>query len=207
MRLLFFLFCLSCVFPAMSQDSSKIFMARRISQVIRIDGKLDEEAWKQATPYSDFVQNQPVQGGKPGQKTEVRIMYDNFALYVGAIMYDTAPDSILKELGSRDDGNINADFFRIVFDPYNTRQDAFDFSVSASGVQLDSKFSDPTFDAVWFSQVRITEQGWIAEMKIPYYAIRFPRELVQNWGLQITRTIRRTREFDQWALTRPGKSA
>lgn len=95
------------------------------------------------------------------------------------MLYDENPDSILHELGNRDDG-LNADYFRFVIDPYNLRQDAFDFGVYASGVQTDAKFTDPTFNAVWESAVKINDKGWSVEMKIPYSAIRFPKNLSRN---------------------------
>src|SRR5690606_27582509 len=89
-------------------------------------------------------------------------------------------------------------------DPYNIRLDAFEFAVFASGVQQDFRFSDYTYNAVWESAVDINEKGWSVEMKIPYSALRFPETPVQNWAMQATRTVQRSREFDQWALTPSG---
>jgi len=176
-------------------------MASRTSEPPKIDGVLDDATWKNCIPINDFTMSRPIEGGKPTQQTEVRIAYDDRAVYVAAMMYDTHPDSILHELGNRDDNDLNADAFRFVIDPYNLRQDAFDFGVSAAGVQADSKFTDATFNAVWVSAVKITDKGWSVEMKIPYSAIRFPKKTIQEWAFQSTRYIRRTREFDQWALT------
>jgi hypothetical protein len=215
-KIIFLLLFYFSVAQAMSQqvsqtDTTKKYAAVRITKAPEIDGVLDDNAWINSMPASDFVMSRPIEGSVPTQKTEFRIIYDNTAVYVGAMMYDSAPDSILHELGLRDaqDPNggqnsttdINADFFRFVIDPYNKRQDAYDFGVYASGVQADSKFSDATFDAVWESAVKINDKGWVVEMKIPYSAIRFPKKDVQAWGLQITRSIRRNREFDQWCLT------
>lgn len=193
-------------------DTLKKYSAIRTTDAPRIDGKLDDEVWKPANIISDFVMNRPVEGGTVTQRTEVKIIYDNNAVYVGAMLFDTAPDSILHELGLRDGADpsntnnggftdINADYFRFVIDPYNTRQDAYDFGVYASGVQADARFSDYLFDAVWESAAQINDKGWVVEMKIPYSAIRFPAKPVQQWALQITRNIRRNREFDQWSLT------
>lgn len=190
---------------APAQDSLRKYTAVRLASAPRIDGVMSDDVWQQAAVTESFVQNLPLEGGKPSHPTEVRIGYDNMALYVCAMIYDS-PDSILKELGNRDDGNLNADYFRFVIDPYNTRQDAYDFGVFASGVQTDSKFSDPTYDAVWESAVKISDKGWCVEMKIPYSAIRFPKKPIQEWGLQMTRSTRRTREFDQYALTPSGKA-
>lgn len=191
-------------------DTLKKYTAVRVSEVPKIDGKLNDVAWSRANVISDFVMNRPTEGGIPTQRTEVRVVYNNSAIYVGAMLYDTSPDSILRELGLRDGADpsassgftdINADYFRFVVDPYNTRQDAYDFGVYASGVQADSRFSDALFDAVWQSAVQITKEGWSLEIEIPYSAIRFPKKPVQQWALQFTRNIRRIREFDQWNLT------
>jgi hypothetical protein len=184
-----------------AQDSLKSYHAERITTPVKIDGVMDESAWSAVEAASDLTQNLPLEGKPPTQRTEFRIVYDNSAVYIGAILYDTAPDSILHELGVRDNQDLNSDYFRFVIDPYNTQQDAYDFGVWASGVQVDSKFSDETYDAVWESATQLTSQGWCVEMKIPYSAIRFPKKDVQEWGLQLTRSIRRNREFDQWSLT------
>lgn len=186
---------------SVAQDSLKTHQATRINTGVKIDGIMDDAAWIAIQEATNMVQNVPNEGREPTQKTSFKIIYDNNAVYIGAMLYDTAPDSILHELGKRDDGDLNSDYFRFVIDPYNTRQDAYDFGVWASGVQTDSKFSDFTYDAIWESAVKISEQGWCVEMRIPYSAIRFPRKDEQTWGLQVTRSIRRNREFDQWALT------
>lgn len=187
-----------------AQDTLRSYQIKRSTAYISIDGVLNEEAWKEAEVATSFIQNQPREGAPETHRSEVRMLYNDLGIYIAAMLYDSSPDSILHELGIRDAHNINADHFRVVIDPYNKRQDAFDFGVYASGVQTDSKFSDPTFDAIWYNSAKITDQGWVVEMMIPYAAIRFPDSEVQEWGLQLTRSIRRTREFDQWALTPNG---
>lgn len=177
--------------------------AIRVSVKPKIDGVLDDEAWKNAPIASGFEQNSPTEKAPISFPTEVRITYDNTAIYIGAMCYDPNPDSIKKQLGLRDDA-LNADNFRVVFDTYNTQQDAFDFTVTASGVQSDSRFTDLNFNAVWSSNVQILENGWSVEMEIPWSALRFPSKAEQQWGLQLTRSIQRKFEFDQWALTPKG---
>jgi len=184
--------------------SNKTFKATKVVSGPKIDGKLDDDIWKNAEIRDDFIQSDPTEGNSPTYRTEVRVLYDDFAIYIGAMMYDDHPDSILHELGNRDD-DLNADNFSVAFDTYNKQQDAFVFSVYASGVQVDYKMSDPTFNAVWESETRILNNGWCVEMKIPYSAIRFPKVEEQFWGVQFTRTIRRTREYDEWSLTPKGK--
>lgn len=184
--------------PATALDTTKTFNAIRIEGDLRIDGSLDDPVWQQSMIMTDFVQYLPLEGGRPGQRTTVRIVYDNQALYIGAMMYDTAPDSIMKELGMRDILDLNSDYFLIGFDPYLKDQDAWYYGVYASGVQVDYKRSDFTYDAVWQSAVRISDEGWIAELRIPWSAIRFPSKPEQHWSLQASRYIRRNRETILW---------
>lgn len=180
-------------------DTLRKATAIRIDKAPQIDGKLNEQEWQLAQPATDFIQSRPLEGNPATQRTEVRVLYTDFAIYVGAWCFDNQPDSILKQLGKRDENDLNADNFFFKIDPYNNQQDAYQFGVYASGVQLDSRFSDFTFDAVWNSDVSFDEKGWYVEMEIPYSAIRFPEEELQKWGLQFTRYIRRSREFDMWA--------
>ncbi len=203
-KLLLFLFVFSFSTVLFAQDTLKSCTALRVSKAPRIDGKLDDEAWQNAPVASDFVQGRPIENSKPTFLTEIKITYDNTAIYVAAFMHDTAPDSILHELGNRDDQDLNADLFQIKIDPYNVRQDAFIFGTWASGVQVDNKWTDYTFNAVWQSAVEINKEGWVAEYKIPFSAIRFPKKEVQKWGIQFYRSIRRNREFDQWSYTPSG---
>lgn len=193
-----------CLFGKEDTDSVTIvrkeYHTLRATSAIKIDGFLNEEEWQRVGVAGGFRQNSPVEDADPAFETEARIMYDNLGIYVGAMLYDHAPDSIGRQLGIRDDNNLVADRFRIVFDTYNTQQDGFDFTVTASGVQLDSRFSDYNYNAVWKSSVQILDNGWSVEILIPWSALRFPTGN-QDWGLQITRSIARSQEFDQWALT------
>jgi hypothetical protein len=182
-----------------ARDTTRVAEAWRISTHISVDGHLDEMAWQQARPAGNFVQYVPVYGATPSFPTEVRFLYSDYALYIGAMMYDPHPDSILKQLGDRDANNLNADYIAFGFDTYNNNLDAYLFQVYASGVQMDSREQDGTYDGVWRSAVKIHAEGWTVEIEIPYSAIRFPRQANQQWGLQIERNLRRYREKSQWA--------
>ncbi|MCD4735659.1 MAG: carbohydrate binding family 9 domain-containing protein [Bacteroidales bacterium] len=181
----------------------KILSAFRIEESIKIDGNLNEEAWDNAISGSGFVQFQPDNGKKPMYDTQISLLYDHTSIYIGAFMYDPSPDSIRRGLGERDDWSMDADFFAVTLDPFNTGLSAYEFWVSASGVQVD-KFVSVGFDggfnwnAVWESEVSITEQGWIAELKIPYSAIRFPNQEVQEWGAIFWRANSRHNEWSTW---------
>ncbi len=188
-----------------SPQEKRTAEAVRTSETIQIDGKLDEASWQGASPAGDFIVYNPHNGLPSVYRTEVRLLYDDDALYIGATMFDNHPDSIFTQLGQRDDGDINADHFWIEISPFNDGLNGEVFKVSASNVQIDNKMTTSdswnhrdTWDAVWHSRTRISEEGWIAELKIPYSALRFPRSASQLWGINFWREVRRTRETSSW---------
>ena len=206
---LFLLFLI--VFSPAIYSQKKTIQAKSISEKIIIDGKFNEEIWKTAPIATDFVMFQPDNGKKisPDKKTDVRILYDNEAIYISATLYDNEPQKILKEITQRD--NIGtADLFGVFINGFNDGQQDFQFFVSASGVQMDrlatedgqvtpENFSqDYSWDAIWDSKVNITDFGWTVEMKIPYAALRFSKSQVQTWGLNFFRDIRRDRQSYTW---------
>ncbi len=183
-----------------NDDGKKSIIASRISNRITIDGVLDEKEWAENTSIATgFVQRTPQEGVAPEYQTKVKILYNNRSVYIGAVLIDHEPDKILKQLGNRDD-RLNSDKFIVAFDTYNKQQDAFIFAVTASGVQSDSRVQDFTYNTVWNSAVKINDSSWVVEMEIPYYAIRFPANDIQKWGLQFEREFRRTRGISQWSL-------
>jgi len=206
--------CLALSLSAVAQTQlaqKKTLDATRISEKITLDAALDEPAWQSAPSATDFVFQWPTPG-KPGtQQTIVKILYDDAALYVGVQCFDTHPDSIFHRLSKRDELE-NTDFFSIILDTYRDGQNALAFGVTPDNVQFDSKYSianansnngnndgeDPAWDAVWKSSARITPDGWVAEMVIPYSAIRFPKKEIQDWGLNFYRSVRRRGETDSW---------
>jgi hypothetical protein len=211
-KVLLGLFLLLPFLCAYSLNEKRQLGAVRSSGKITIDGVLDEPSWQNADAANGFVTYSPTMGLPASQRTEVRVVYDNKAVYFGVKMFDTAPDSIKRELTKRDqvsEGNV--DRFKISLNPYNDGQNLFQFEVSAANVQGDSKQSasstggsdsyfrgDPSWNTVWFSKVNITEDGWVLEVEIPFSAIRFPKQDVQVWGINFQRTIRRTRETTTW---------
>ncbi len=203
-----FLLFISCLIPLFmfAQEGKKTVIALPVSVSPRIDGILDEEAWSKAPVASEFIQRRPFNGKPTAFRTEVKFLYDNSGLYVGAMMYDPSPDSILTQLGLRDSQGLNSDYFMLMLSPFNDGINAFCFAVYASDVQVDFKIpggssyieGDMSWDAVWLSKARKNEQGWVVEMKIPYSAIRFPKTAVQHWGINCQRDIRRYREAGSW---------
>lgn len=174
--------------------------ALRISEAIRIDGNLEEESWQLAPAASNFIQTRPKPGKRETHPTQVRVLYDDIALYIGAVLYDH-PDSILKQLDRRDHIS-NTDYFGVYLDTYHDKLNGYGFAVTAAGVQVDARYSssgdDYSWNAVWESNVTINADNWTVEMKIPYSAIRFANKDAQTWGLNFRRQIRRTNEVYYW---------
>ena len=199
---LLFTFIKSNMVFGLTDVEPKKYIATMLSYPIKIDGKPIEDAWKTANIATNFTQLEPVEGNLPSQISEVRVLYDNDAIYISAMLFDTMTDSILLQLGNRDQSmSLNSDAFRFGLDPYNQRQSSYVFELTASGVQSEAYNEDLNFDAVWESAVDINSSGWSLEMKIPYSAIRFPSTPQQVWAIQFARLIRRNREYDQWTLT------
>ena len=183
----------------------KTLQTKFTAEKITIDGKFDEPVWATAAISSDFVSFEPDNGNPEpkDQKTEVRIVYDNDAIYIAATMFDD-PKKILKEFALRDKIG-TADFFAVFINGFNDGQQEFRFIVSASNGQADCQASendgeDFSWDAVWESQSLITDKGWVVEMKLPYAALRFSPAQKQTWSLNFMREVRRDRQKYTWTF-------
>ncbi len=181
----------------------KTLQAKYTSENISIDGKINEESWKTAAIATDFIMYEP-DNGKPiseSKKTEVKILYDNNAVYLSAVLYDDEPTKISRELTNRDVFGIS-DHFSVSINGNNDGQQDFRFYVSAAGVQMDCLATedneDYNWDAIWDSEVTITDFGWVVEMKIPYAALRFSKATKQTWGLNFMREIKRDFQKYTW---------
>ena len=197
---------LICLLLPLGAVSQKIVNANRITEKISIDGYLNETGWKSAEMVSDFIQLKPIPGAKSTKETEVRVLYDDRAIYFSAICYDN-PDSISRVLSARDDYNSNLDLFGIFIDTYNDEQNGFFFGATSRGVQLDAKIFasgwDDALNLVWQSSVKIVADAWIVEIEIPFSSLRFPKSEVQDWGINFGRDISRFREETFWTEVKP----
>jgi hypothetical protein len=173
------------------------------SDKIVIDGNISEAAWSSADVATNFVMQEPDNGVAiaPEKESVVRVLYDNDAVYISAILNDNEPDKILKEVMQRDNFG-TADHFGVYINGFNDGQQDFRFYVSAAGVQLDcistEENDDFSLDAIWESAVVITPTGWTVEMRIPYAALRFSKEKIQTWGINFYREIKRDRQKYTW---------
>jgi len=202
---LFLLFCNVFSYAQAPLNSYRI-EAVKANSLIKVDGILDESIWENTRAVSNFIENEPRPNTPSSQGTEGRIIYDNDAIYVGARMFDSAPDSILKQLTNRDEIG-NTDYIGIWLSCFQDGINAFQFIVTPSGIQNDTQISaigeDKTWNAVWQCNTKIDALGWTAEFKIPYSALRFPEALEQVWDLNFIRYIRREREISYWRPVDP----
>lgn len=171
-----------------SSDSiaRKKIRAINATEAPKIDGVLDEDIWQLAATAENFVERRPNNGRAESDlfKSKVKILYDDTGIYFGATLYDHEPAKIAKELTERD--NIeNDDIFGVTINGYNDHQQSLEFLLTPAGVQADAKITtdfgeDFSWNAVWFSAVKITDEGWVVEMKIPYSELRFPKKTCRS---------------------------
>src|SRR5688572_21634247 len=194
--------------PSEAQDRErKRATAIRVPEgTVRMDGRLDEAMWRQAARLAGFTQKEPVEGAPATDDLDVRFVYDNGALYVGARMASSA--SIQAPLGRRDDGD-QAEHLLVSLDTYLDRRTASTFGVTASGVRLDEYFSrdeewagESGYDPVWQARTAVDANGWTAELWIPFSQLRFNPQNAQVWGLNIQRWVPTRNEEVYWALVR-----
>ncbi len=200
--------CLACAAHARADSLSVVppIQAQRLNQPVNVDGVLDEAVWQGGTPVTQFTQRDPREGVPPTQRTEVRVAYDDDALYIGARMFDTHPDSIQAWLVRRDN-SVQADRFMVYLDPFHDRRSGFYFGVNAAGVLYDGtlfndSWDDNSWDGVWEGRARTDKDGWTAEMRIPYSQLRFQRGEHTVWGINFRRNITRGNETD-WLVYIP----
>jgi len=180
---------------------------------VDIDGAPGEAAWSVAPAITGFTQVDPDEGLPGSQRTEVRLLYDDQALYVGAVLFDSEP--VTTRLARRDAGLPDSDFFILQIDSYHDHQTAYRFAVNPSGVKQDGVVltqtggggggfgggGDDSWDPVWEVSTRVTDQGWSAEMRIPFSQLRFNPAEEQTWGIQLERRINRNQEQAVFSFT------
>ena len=174
-----------------------ISRAARTSASIELDGRLNESAWALAPVTDSFTQIDPDEGRPASQRTEVRVLYDDTFLYVGARLHDTG--RITGRLGRRDMDFGDSDWFGVMIDSYLDHRTAFGFDVNPAGVRHDEiktiDIDDYSWDPVWEAATTIDSAGWTAEYRIPFSQLRFSNAREQVWGVQFERIIGRNREY------------
>jgi len=175
------------------------FSAVRVAKAPAIDGDLSDAAWQNVPEITGFTQHNPDDGRPATQKTVVKVVYDDHAIYFGAMMYDTRPVTAL--LARRDTYLETSDWFYVSLDSQHDGLTGASFWVNPLNVQYDANlfndiYDDSSWDAVWESAAKIVPGGWVVEMRIPFTQLRFPDKAQQVWGLNFTRLIAGNNEVD-----------
>ncbi len=214
-RFILLLTLLTQVKPGYAQPPKQI-PARRLSSAIKIDGKLDDAAWKTAPLATNFVELRPTAFRKEEEanRTEVYILYDDNGIYIGGYCHEKTKDSIQTELIGRDNFGAN-DFIGIIFDTYNDKINGFEYFLTPLNEQMDAKQAPPgangdsedfSWNAVWSSGTEILNDGWTFEFFIPYSAIRFSKKNNQDWGLNLVRRRQKSSQQLFWNPIDPIKN-
>lgn len=200
--ILFFFFSVS----VFSQTNSKIIFAERVYTSPKLDGLLNDSVWQFAKPVNDFLQQEPIAGNPPSFKTEVRMIYTDYALYVGVMCYDPEPNKLIaRELKS--DGNLRGDDnFMILFDTFNDKKSAYWFGTNPLGMRDDALLSGMDFrgfnedwNGIWEVRAAIVDSGWSIEFEFPFSTFKFYKQDEQVWGVNFQRQIRRLNEQVLWS--------
>ena len=205
------------------QDPPKA-TAHTVSTPPIIDGRLTDPVWQEATPITGFIQRELHEGDKVTERTEVRILTDGEALYVGAWMYDTDPNGIVPGEKVRDGDISKADYFGILLDTYHDRQNGFVFTTTPAGIEYDAQVVNEgeggglqlpgqtramagslggfnlNWDGTWTVATSVDSAGWYAELRIPFTTLRYGAGNQQSWGLNLVRSIRRKNEESFWSF-------
>ena len=173
---------------------------------INIDGLLDEPGWQRATPSGGtFTQIDPSEGDPSPEMTDVYVLYDTDAIYIGARLWDSSGE-IRQRLGRRDSRAQDSDWFTVAMDTHHDHQNAYQFSLNPAGVKRDEIGNggfrgDDSWDAVWDGTASVDAEGWSVEIRVPFSQLRFSSEPVQTWGIQFTRSINRLQETSVFVFT------
>jgi hypothetical protein len=195
--------------PARDRAPRRLRAVRLAGAPPVVDGRLDDPVWQGAPVADGFVQLRPTPGAPSMQLTEVRVLYDDDAVYVGMRLFDDEPGGIAAQLGRRDASGLFSDWAHVLIDSYHDRRTAFRFSVNPRGVQRDvlhyDDFSeDVNWDGVWEAATSVDDEGWTATFRIPLSQLRFsPNGGEMVWGINFGREIARAAESSWWAPILP----
>lgn len=182
-----------------------VVRAVRIEGAPQLDGRLDDAVWLEAQPATGFIQRNPVEGAPASERTEIRILYNESMLFIGARMFTSDPDALVVTQMRRDSRLHGDEYLDIVLDTFRDRRNAFQFQINPAGARYDAYITDEgrnvnsDFNVVWDAAVRIDEEGWCAEIAIPLNQLRFPdNDGEQVWGINFYRNIRQKNEEAYW---------
>jgi Domain of unknown function (DUF5916)/Carbohydrate family 9 binding domain-like len=179
--------------------------ASRATSRIELDGRLEEPAWAVAPVAKDFIQNDPREGEPATFDTEVRMVYDDDALYIGVFAKDDQPSNIIVSELRKDFNTGNSDSFIVIIDTFKDERNGYQFAVNPAGAKFDAQMSNEgrenngNWDGVWDVRTRVAEDGWYAELRIPFRTLKFSPAVQQTWGINFQRRLRRLNENSFWS--------
>ena len=186
------------------QDKKKIIHVKKINSTIKIDGLLDEPEWEECIPSEGFIQQEPLDKSPSSERTVVRIIRDDENLYIGITCYDSEPDKIISNEMRRDGRIHHNDNIEVFLDAFNDKKNCYYFRINPDGARYDAMITDEgksvnvDWNTIWKCGTKRTEFGWLVEISIPFYAIRF-KEDSKSWGVNIAREIKRKKERTYWS--------
>ena len=212
-----FLLCFMGAFPPLVAaaagdpiDYATARLSRKLPAVravgpISLDGRLDEPSWMNAPLAKDFVQNDPREGEPATFDTEVRLVYDDDALYIGVFARDDKPSDLIVNELRKDFNTANDDTFQVVLDTFHDERNGYQFAVNAGGAKWDAQMANEgrennaNWDGIWDVRTRVVEDGWYAEVRIPFRTLKFGAAPQQTWGVNFMRRLRRLNENSFWS--------
>jgi hypothetical protein len=215
---------LTVLLSSLSLVQAPTATARAVATPPVLDGRLTDSVWQQAPPVTGFIQRELHEGAPVTQRTEVRIITDGQALYVGAWLYDTDPVGIVAGAKVRDGDITKSDYFGILLDTFHDRQNGFVFTTTPAGIEYDAQVVNEgegggvqlpgqtsamagalggfnlNWDGTWTVATSVDSGGWYAEFRIPFTTLRYGSGKEQTWGLNLVRSIRRGNEEAFWSF-------
>ncbi|UCH97491.1 MAG: carbohydrate binding family 9 domain-containing protein, partial [Candidatus Aminicenantes bacterium] len=186
-------------------NRDKSVPALKTDAKIIVDGKLQEKIWQTSQPASGFIQYEPGKGAPASLQTEVRVLYNRRYIYFGITCYDSHPQKIAARVSKREGEVSSDDAVAIALDTFKDGQTAYIFFTNLRGTQKDGRLADngrtfdDTWDGQWLSAGSKTENGWIAEVAVPFETLKYNPGKNRTWGLGVTRFIPRKLEIDTWS--------
>lgn len=188
-----------------SPDGRRQVIAVEARTPVVIDGVLDEEVWRRAEPATDFIQADPLEGQPSTERTEVKVAYDTDNIYIGVVCHDPNPSTIVVNEIRKDFTGRDQDTFDVLLDTFADRRNGFVFTTNPEGAKADTQIANEgrdvntNWDAVWWVQARIVDDGWVAEYRIPFKTLRFEAGPGHTWGINFSRRIRHKNELSYWS--------
>ena len=194
--------------PAPDPENARLerrIQAVRATGPMMLDGVLDEAAWAAAPMAERFIQQDPREGQPATFDTQVRILYDDDALYFGVFAKDDEPARLIVNDLKKDYNTDGSDGFRIVLDTFHDERNGYQFATNPAGAKWDAQMSNEgreinaNWDGIWDVATRVTETGWVAEIRIPFRTLKFNSAEAQTWGMNFERKVRRLNEDSFWS--------